>query len=182
MRESSHSPLPQVIDALRLADAGAKLKGFCDLDAMARLDLDRTRPAGELMADLAFFRDAQGRRLAGGGFSASLPRICQRCLGPMIEDVAGSVSWALARDEQEAATLDASFEAVILANAPLKLWDALEDELILAQLLAPMHENPADCGPRLMGSLNEMKPQGDEPQGDEVLANPFSVLRELKRR
>ena len=176
MRESSHSPLPRIVDTLKLADAGASLQGWCDLSAMSRLDLDRTRPAGQLSAELEFSRDLQGRRFASGRFSASLPRVCQRCMGPMTEDITASVLWALARDEHEAADLDAVFEAVILVDASFKLWDALEDELILTQALAPVHENPADCDPALVGPLSEMKPDAPDAQ-----PSPFSVLREFKR-
>jgi uncharacterized protein len=162
--------LPQQVDALKLADAGARLAGICRVDSMDRLDLDRGQALVPVVVELDFSRELNGHRVVRGRIGASLPRICQRCLRPMTEHLDLQVLWALAADDVEAQMLDASYEAVLRADTPLAVHAAVEDELVLSAALAPRHEESSgDCLPG--PSHDSVRDSG---------AHPFAVLRRLK--
>ena len=71
---------------------------------------------------------------------------CQRCLQPVTETVHIRRSIRFAKDEAEAATLDAeSDEDVLALSRVFDLLELVEDELIMAQPIVPRHEEcPTD--------------------------------------
>lgn len=118
---------------------------------------------------------------------------CQRCLQPVTETVRISRSIRFAKDEAEAAVLDAeSDEDVLALSRVFDLLELVEDELIMAQPIVPRHEVcPTDVS-TLMHNDAETPVPGTSPtpveeavNAPEVTAsgrpNPFAVLATLKK-
>lgn len=118
---------------------------------------------------------------------------CQRCLQPVTETVRISRSIRFAKDEAEAAVLDAeSDEDVLALSRVFDLLELVEDELIMAQPIVPRHEVcPTDVS-TLVHNDAETPVPGTSPapveeavNAPEVTAsgrpNPFAVLATLKK-
>lgn len=124
---------------------------------------------------------------------AELAWECQRCLQPVTESVHVSRSIRFAKDEAEAAALDAeSDEDVLALSRVFDLLELVEDELIMAQPIVPRHDVcPTDVS-TLMHNDAETPVPGAAPEPAEAAAdasattasgrpNPFAVLAALKK-
>lgn len=111
---------------------------------------DFPRLAHEFTQGELFCR-VEGQVDVGGGWRLRLQvqgevgRVCQRCLGGMLQRVEIDHTLRLARNASELERLDAEPDNdAILAEASLDLVELLEDEVLLSLPMAPMH--PAgDC-------------------------------------
>lgn len=103
---------------------------------------------------------------------ARMPLQCQRCLGSVETEVAVDRSLRFVAGEEQAAVLDADSEDDVLAlNRAFDLRELVEDELILALPLVPVHEV---CPQPLR------VPGDDLPVEADSRPNPFAVLAALK--
>ncbi len=97
---------------------------------------------------------------------------CQRCLQPVTAPLSVERSFLFARDEVQAAALDAESEDDVLAlTRSLDAQELVEDELLLALPLVPRHET---CPAPLKHGADEL------PEVLEERPNPFSTLAALK--
>ena len=163
------------VDLQELARRGAELEGRFALASMPRLTaaLSEAAAAGQVRWTLR----AQLRPLPGGGVQpiaeldvdAELPLQCQRCLSTVRTPVADRAVFRLVETEPELSDeeLEADDEA-LCAAAPVDLHGLVEDQLLLALPLVPMHDA---C------------PQPLAPPSRESAAapSPFAVLARLKR-
>ena len=102
-------------------------------------------------------------------------RDCQRCLEPVPLDLDLGRSLRFVADEATAEALDADSEDDVLAlPRSLDLHDLVEEELLLALPIVPMHES---CPQHLPASADALVEQ-TEPA---AAKNPFAVLGSLKR-
>jgi uncharacterized protein len=107
---------------------------------------------------------------------AAVPRECQRCLAPVLLDLAVDRPLRFARDEATAAALDAESEDDVLAlTRRLDLLELVEDELLLALPLVPRHDT---CPQPLVPGDAATPPTEavERPQRP----NPFAALAALK--
>jgi uncharacterized protein len=103
--------------------------------------------------------------------AASIRRECQRCLQAVVLPLAVDRSLRFVDDEATAAALDADSEDdVLVASRQFDLQALVEDELLLAMPLVPMHES---CPEPLPGAAAEGK---EAPR-----THPFAALAALKR-
>ncbi|MGH8657258.1 MAG: YceD family protein [Gammaproteobacteria bacterium] len=133
---------------------------------MKRLGSGLDRATGAVTIDLQFGKDEHGNRMVTGGWLTRLWLICQRCLEPMeiplsrerrLEFVQGTQEWGTSLD----------FEPMqVLESEAVSLLEMVEDELILALPMAPVHAI-GDCRGRDTGPAVENQ-------------NPFGVLAKLK--
>ncbi|MCX7241497.1 MAG: DUF177 domain-containing protein [Burkholderiales bacterium] len=106
---------------------------------------------------------------------AVLPLVCQRCLGPA--DIAVEVDrWLrfVATEEQAAAEDDASEEDVLVLSRAFDLLQLVEDEILMALPVAPMH---GVCPQPV--KLQAVDP--DFVDAPEPKAHPFAVLEQFKK-
>ncbi len=97
---------------------------------------------------------------------------CQRCLQPVEAPLTVERSFLFARDEEQAAALDAQSEDDVLTlSRSLDTQELIEDELLLALPLVPRHEI---CPAPLSHGADEL------PQETEQRPNPFAALAALK--
>jgi len=199
--------VPEKLDIQAFIEEGAGLSGECPVTALTRI-------AGGLMPGLDVARlppvrwSAQGRtvpqRVGGPQLwldlqaEAELEWECQRCLHGVREPLRIDLQIRFARDEAEAARLDAESDEDVLPLARhIDLLELLEDELIMAQPLVPRHdvcptdveslmhddrETPVPGAPTSPRSLPAEGAAGG-PAGKQTGAkpHPFAALAALKK-
>jgi len=105
---------------------------------------------------------------------AALPLLCQRCLSPVLTPVDVDRSFRFVSDEATALALDDEEEEDLLViSREFNVIELVEDEVILAMPLVPLH---AACPEPLQ--MSAQSPQFD--QEDEKRPNPFAALAGLK--
>jgi uncharacterized protein len=105
----------------------------------------------------------------------TLPLVCQRCLGPVDQDVMFDRYFRFVASEDLAAIEDEeSEEDVLVLSRDFNLLDLLEDELLMAMPPAPTHEVcPVSIKFQAVDSDFEAQ-TAQKP-------NPFAVLAALKK-
>jgi len=191
----TRSFVPEKLEIQAFIEAGGSLSGDLPVAALPRV-------AAGLMPGLDASKlppvrwSAQGRtvpqRVGGPQLwldlqaEAELEWECQRCLHGVREPLGIELQIRFARDEAEAARLDAESEDDVLAlTRHLNLLELLEDELIMAQPLVPRHEVcPTDVEALMHDERETPVPggqaQSDVPDGQEK-PHPFAALAALKK-
>ncbi len=140
---------------------------------IALADLQRIRPLlrGEegLARGLFRFHRESALAVAEGHVSATLTLTCQRCLGEMTLPVDTDSRLVFVADAVASADLAGSREPVIAVSGQVSLAMLIEEELLLALPLAPMHRDADDCHAR------------PEEQADQPRHKPFAGLRDLMK-
>ncbi|MFO0336906.1 MAG: YceD family protein [Pseudomonadota bacterium] len=109
--------------------------------------------------------------------------VCQRCLNPYEQAVESPFRVAFAPTEEASARVPEGYEGVVAPHGRAKLAELVEDELLLALPLVPMHASPAECE----GAVEQPTPDPADVAvgpGDEKTESqrPFASLRELLDR
>jgi uncharacterized protein len=160
------SGLPALIDPVLLAERGARLAGRLALKGMPRLCESCVGEAGEVEVDLEFRRPGELREMAGEVRAVIRVR-CQRCLEPMELTLQTSPHLILLRPGEREDLVEAEADTLVV-DKPVALGTLIEDELILALPMIPMHA-PGAC------------PSGAEGETTPQKRNPFAVLQNLKK-
>ena len=106
--------------------------------------------------------------------STELPVVCQRCLTPVIEPLDVDRWFRFVADEAAALAEDDDCEEDLLALEPRPdLLDVLEDELLMALPLVPMHDTCPIDAPALAPA--------SEPEQASERPHPFAALAGLKK-
>ncbi len=132
--------LPATIDPIQLAERAEHLAGTLPLDGMARLAESCSDRLGSVRIDLQFEQSGDTRIFAGRGTVDAEIRVpCQRCLEPMALSLTVRPQWLFARPgEGREPPIDEDAE-VIEVDRPVVLSELIEDELLLAMPMIPMH-------------------------------------------
>ncbi len=175
--KESHGHLPSTIDPIQLAERGARLTGTLPLKGMARLAQNCLDDAGEVFVDLAFERgEGEEVLLMHGRLRVTLRVTCQRCLEGMDLALEASPWFILARSEKRRDMLGEEPD-VLVADKPLSLSGLVEDELLLALPMVPMHEiNRCPARAYVVTGTDSGSRQSEEDG-----KSPFSVLNRLKK-
>ncbi len=103
-----------------------------------------------------------------------VPLTCQRCMSPVPITVAVDQHYRFVATEDIAMAEDDQSEEDLLVMVPqFDLLEVLEDELLMALPLVPLHET-CPVPPRLSAGEDDMADVGAEKP------NPFAVLAQLK--
>jgi len=159
--------LPERIDIARLADTRATLVGSVPIGRFVRLAPALDETAGAVEVELRFGRE-DGREVIVGHIEGELALRCQRCLATVRLPVRATVD--LARVASEAETVAGTHEPFVAATREVDLAVLVEDELILAVPLVPLHPDGARCRPASIGR-----------GGLATNENPFAALAALKK-
>jgi uncharacterized protein len=200
----TRSFVPEKLDIQAFIEEGASLSGEAPVAVLARVAAGLM--PGLDVASLPPVRwSAQGRlvpqRVGAAQMwldlqaDAELEWECQRCLHGVREPLGIDLQLRFARDEAEAARLDAESEEDVLSLVRhLNLLELIEDELIMAQPLVPRHDVCPTDVTSLMNDERETPVPGapsqsaadpDEPNGATPSAgdkpHPFAALAALKK-
>lgn len=160
--------LPRIIDPGKFADSGERLEGqlqLQELDRIRELNLDGD---AAVRFSLAFDRDEKGAVVITGELSGQLTVACQRCLNPMRLTLQSRINVGVVDDPKQMVALPEELEPVIAEEHKVSLLRLIEEELLLAMPLSPVHELSACPGAGLVGQHATKK------------ENPFAVLKDLK--
>lgn len=177
----SRTYVPEKLDLAHFARKGARLDGEWAVAGLERL-ADSAAPEAPAAAWPAVRWSLQGeiREPKGGKpqiwlhvqAKAQVSLTCQRCLQPVQESLELDRWVRFVDTEAEAAELDADSDDDVLAlPRHLDARELIEDELLLALPLVPMHEVCPQPLPQAEGDLD---PVQEKP-------NPFAALAALKR-
>ncbi|MDO8273974.1 MAG: YceD family protein [Serpentinimonas sp.] len=180
---------PKALDLRALADSGQTLQGELALAELARWGADappwptaleplRWQALAQWRADPASVPGAgrsEGRQLwLHLRWAAQVPLRCQRCLEPYLEPLQDERWFRFVADEARAQAEDEECAEDLLVWVPrFNLQELIEDELLLALPLVPMHEA---CPSALPGYAQAAADGVEEPQRP----NPFEVLAQRK--
>ena len=153
--------------------------GQARFDFSIRLeDFPRLRPqlaaAGDDLAtgSVGFLRD-QGHAAADLDVQASIPLVCQRCLGVVRYEVNERSRVLLVGTEPEADRVPAGMDTVLAPDRRVSVQDLVEEELLLAVPAVPLHASPAECA---------APPAQAQPAEEPTVQRPFERLGELLKR
>jgi uncharacterized protein len=161
--------LPDLIEPWRLAEQRTELAGCIGADRLKRI----TAPywlKGPVQVVLELADDGRGNVRIRGTVSAELGADCQRCLRPMRLPITQPVDVVLTIGDDETATDERDKEVIVLPADRMSLWQYVEDEIILACPVAPMHET------------HECRAMTDGATAESEKIRPFAGLAELLNR
>ncbi len=174
---------PQALDVRPLARSGAPLSGQVALQELPRWRdgaPDWPADAAETIAPvLAWALRAEYRVLPGGreqlwlhlDLSGWVPQVCQRCLTVYLQPIEVDRWFRFVADEATADAQDDDCEEDLLVWTPrFPVRDWLEDELLLALPLVPMHDT---CPQALPFEPDAYLAAAEKP-------HPFAALSALK--
>ena len=124
----------------------AAFSGELKLASLSRLAGLLSADDGSVRATLTFGQRSDGWLTVDVAYAADVQRVCQRCLEPVAEKVAGEVSLAVLDSVAADSQWPAGYEPLELENGRLSPARVIEDELIVSLPLVPKHERIEDCG------------------------------------
>lgn len=161
----------EVGDFARLVEIVAK-----DLEAASGSKLPRKWRQAPVAIRLAFAWADIDRALprVTGCVTASLATVCQRCLEAFELPVAADIDVLLSRENADGHGHEqaGAAETWELDDDRLRLADLVEECLVMAMPLAPMHATRVECGP-LVQNMGEI---------EETTSRPFADLRSRMER
>ncbi|MGB4116504.1 MAG: YceD family protein [Polaromonas sp.] len=108
--------------------------------------------------------------------NTSVPLTCQRCMGVVQTDLQVDQWYRFVATEDIAmAEDDASDEDLLVLTPQFDLAEVLEDELLMALPLVPMHDACPVMPAFSAGLIDEPGDQAEKP-------NPFAALAQLKKK
>jgi len=169
-------PWSQLSDVDRLADRQADVAFEIPLDQLPRVRAQLAGPGGKVRGVVHFRREA-GFPVAGLEMDGVATLVCQRCLEPMKWPLGGTARVALVAAESEADRVPQEFETVHAPEGRIRVRDLVEEELVLALPLVPLHADPGEC----RDGEDAPEPAADPPEEPET-QKPFERLGELLKR
>ena len=174
------------LDVAGLARVAGTIKGKTALQKYERLMQDSCRQEADLGDEFAVNWQAKGelRNMAGNTAQtwlhlqadAKIPQICQRCLAEVETKLDVDRSYRFVADEATASALDDSCEEDLLVlSREFNLVELIEDELLMALPLVPMHEICPEQ-PKMAVIDADFEQQLQEKP------NPFAALEALKSK
>lgn len=132
--------LPATIDPIQLAERAARLSGTLALAGMPRLAESCADRQGSIDIELHFERSGDAKVYAAhGSVRAAVKVTCQRCLEPMTLSLVVRPQWLFVRAGDGRETPPDEEAEVIEVDRPVVLSELVEDELLLAMPMIPMH-------------------------------------------
>jgi len=160
---------PQFINPLRLAKNKEHVKGSFSLDSLARLGDILLNKSGEAQYSFSFELDETNICLIKSEIGAKLLLKCQRCLKPVDIEISKCSLLGVYRNLDEFDKLENNYEPYQLDGDLISLKLLVEDEILLAAPMAPVHSKN-NCVKGSLGGLFNKKGK----------RNPFAVLKKLK--
>lgn len=174
---------PNRLDVRAFAEADGRLEIETPLSHLPRLR-DEANASAATLGNVRWTAAAEMRPGAGGTpapwlrltAQTRLPLTCQRCLGPVDTPLDVDRWFRFVADEAAAEAEDDDVEEDLLALEPRpSLFDVLEDELLMALPLVPLHPVcPVDV-------VLKAGDSGADEEATPPRKNPFAALERLKK-
>jgi uncharacterized protein len=173
------TPLEDPLDVGQLAAQRTRLEREFPIAGFARLRDSVARPEGRAAAQFRFHAAGAYPALEGT-VRARAWLVCQRCLKEFEATLESPVRVAFVGRDAEAGRVPDEYDAVTAPGGRIQLTEFVEEELLLALPLVPMHATPAECALKL---AVEAEADGEAPAAPaRPVTRPFADLRELLKR
>ncbi|MBS0396886.1 MAG: DUF177 domain-containing protein [Proteobacteria bacterium] len=170
-------PLEDPLDVGQLAAQHTRLERDFPIDGFVRLRESLAR--GDGRASVRFrFHVAGAYPALEGAVQARAWLTCQRCLKEFEAALESPVRVAFVGRDAEASRVPDEYDAVTAPGGRIQLSEFVEDELLLALPLVPMHDTPAQCALTLAAEAESEAPAAAARSA----TRPFAELRELMKR
>lgn len=172
----SNGPIPHYIEPYKLVDRNVTYEGDISLTDLPRLHEALATDTASIRVKAVFKRGEQDQFLMLITLNATVELVCQRCLDIMTFVADNTYHYMFIRNEREQVMVPDGYDALELGmKDPFDLKVLIEDELLLALPIIPIHELDECQQPAAL--VNEPEPiESEVPR-----SNPFSVLAQLKR-
>ena len=170
------STLPEYLDLIQKAKLGTEIEGEWPINKLDRIADQLVNDGGMLIAKLELGQQEKLLFLKGS-VSVNLAVTCQRCMQAMDLPLNAVINLALITNESQEDQLPEGFEPLLVDDSKMRLPDILEDELLLAMPLVPMHDN--DCSEYLQQQKQRQAVEAEQDKAEKEKQNPFSVLKDL---
>lgn len=167
-------PWSQPLDVDRLARGEAELEFDVPLAELPRLKA-RIAGIGGSVHGTARFGQQSGFAVADLVFAGKATLQCQRCMQAMELPIEGTTHVALIFAEADAAEVPDELEPVLAREGRTSAGELVEEELLLALPIVPLHEDPREC------AVPPAAPLVTEEAAEHVSQRPFEGLAELLR-
>jgi uncharacterized protein len=150
----------------------------CALRDLPRIAPLLTRGIGSAQATFRFYRLGQGRAefdAARCEVRATLTLTCQRCLAELELLLETQTEMAFVADEADVGAVPESHDPVLMTAGTVSLAALVEEELLLAMPIVPVHRDEARCGPSAEAETVDA-PASPPTQ------TPFAALREMMKK
>lgn len=159
----------ELLDLAALVALGSELEIDCELESLVRLAPLLRDHDGAAHGRFRFHRVA-GAAAAEGRVTATLHVTCQRCMNELA--VAVDSACRLVFADTDDVQVPGDDELVVTRGGRISLAELVEEELLLALPLAPMHSEGQGCS---------IKPAAEAKAAREPKQRPFAGLRELMK-
>ena len=174
-------PLEDPLDVGQLAAQRSRLEREFPIAGFVRLRDSLARPDGRAAVEFRFHAAGAYPALEGA-VRARAWLVCQRCLKAFEAALESPVRVAFVGRDAEASRVPDEYDAVTAPGGRIQLTEFVEEELLLALPLVPMHATPAECALTLAAEAGA-DAEGDAPRAPaRPVTRPFAELRELLKR
>ncbi len=126
----------------------------------------------ELAVEVQFDRGPEDFPRVSLSISGQLSLRCQRCLEPLAWPVRIETCLCVLDDEGQTALIASPFDSVLTSTGGLDLVAVIEDEILAALPMAPVHEQEPEC--RSAGEV-----ENNSTKNAESMQRPFADLASL---
>ena len=168
------APWSKPLDIDRLADGRTDVDFAVPLAELPKLRAQFASVAGSVDGRVRFEREV-GVPVAELKMSGIARLTCQRCLDAMDVVVDRTVRVGLIKAEADVGRVPEDLEPMLAPEGRISVGQLVEEELLLALPIVPLHDDSAACG------VASSPPSADE-QEPLTTQKPFERLNELLKR
>lgn len=168
--------LPLTVDPVKDAQRRLDYVGYYSHNQLVRLTESVDQVLSDVQVTLSFFIDPQHLVVMKGEATVDVALICQRCQKVINETLTTTFCYSPIASWDQADVLPEIYEPIEFNEfGEVDLIGAIEDELILALPLVPVHK-PEHCEVSVAEQVF-----GELPEELAKKPNPFAVLASLKK-
>jgi len=168
-------PWSKPLDIDRLADGEADIDFAVPLAELPRLRSQLASVEGLVRGRVHFTRES-GFVVADLSMSGAATMACQRCLEAMTQPVSSAVRVALITAEADAGRVPEHLEPVLALGGRIAVGELVEEELLLALPIVPLHAEASDC------AVAQDVPAVKVEAPQQTTQKPFAQLDKLLKR
>lgn len=167
-------PWPQPLDVDRLSRGETEIDFEVPLSELPRLR-SRMPGVGGSVRGTARFGRRSGFAAVELALAGSATLQCQRCMQPMQLALQSTTEVALILAEADVGDVPDELEPVLARDGRISVGELVEEELLLALPIVPLHEEPLEC------VVAPAAPLLAEEAPEHVTQRPFAGLGDLLR-
>ena len=168
-------PWSKLLDVERLAETRAGIDFAVPLAELPRLRSRLASVEGNVRGHVHFVREA-GVAVAELTMSGTARLACQRCLEAMEVAVESQVRVGLIAAEADMGRVPEDLEPMLAPEGRVSIGELVEEELLLALPIVPLHEDAGQC------AVASATPLVTDQQEEPTTHRPFERLGELLKR